>query len=423
MVMCRLLVGLDVNVVGVVAWTSPMQVHVRTRWARPSCRSCGTPATVKQRRRRRLVDLPAFGRPVALVWHQLRWRCPAPTCPIGSWTERDESIVVGNRGITDRAGRWACEQVGRHGRSVAEVAADLRADWHTINRAVIAYGTALVDDPDRIGQVAVLGLDETAFVRRGRFRVKQWSTQLVGHGQLLDVVEGRDAAPACAWLAGRDPAWVDAIGHVTLDLSGAYRKVADTMLPDAVQVADPFHVVRLANQCVDETRRRVQQNTTGHRGRKADPLYRARKLLVMADDRLDDDARSRRQGLLAAGDPRGQVADAWTAKEAVRELYQLDDPALALDWVLELADTCTDGAYGPEVRRLGRTLKRWAAPIAAWHESRATNGPVEAINNLAKRIKRVAFGMTNWTHWRIRVLLYAGRPNWSKLATITPTPT
>jgi len=88
--------------------------------------------------------------------------------------------------------------------------------------------------------------------------------------------------------------------------------------------------------------------------------------------------------------------------------------------VLELAETFTDVAYGPEIRRLGRTLGRWAEPIAAWHASKATNGPVEAINNLAKRIKRVAFGLTNWTHWRIRVLLYAGKPDWSKLATVTP---
>lgn len=35
---------------------------------------------------------------------------------------------------------------------------------------------------------------------------------------------------------------------------------------------------------------------------------------------------------------------------------------------------------------------------------------MEAVNNLAKRIKRVAFGITNWTRWRIRILLYAGPP-------------
>jgi transposase len=45
---------------------------------------------------------------------------------------------------------------------------------------------------------------------------------------------------------------------------------------------------------------------------------------------------------------------------------------------------------------------------------------VEAVNSLAKRVKRVAFGITNWTHWRVRVLLYAGRPDRTKLATISP---
>jgi transposase len=192
------------------------------------------------------------------------------------------------------------------------------------------------------------------------------------------------------------------------------------MLPHAIQVADPFHVVRAANERLDEVRRRVQNETLGHRGRKADPLYRTRRLLVMADERLDERARERRRGLLAAGDPKGHVRDAWTAKEAVREIYRIGDPDLALEWVEELAATLNDRAYCPEIRRLGRMLARWAPQIAAWHRSRASNGPVEAINGLAKRVKRVAFGITNWTHWRVRVLLYAGRPDWSKLATITP---
>lgn len=421
--MCRALVGLaDVEVIGVIAWTVPMQVHIASTLPRPACSNCGRSARVKQTMRRRLVDLPSFGRPVVTVWRQVRWHCPALACPTGSWMQTDARIVIGQRGITDRAARWACEQVGRHGRSVAEVAADLGCDWHTVNRAVIGYGLALVDDPDRIGTVAVLGLDETAFVRLGRWRHRMWSTQLVGDGQLLDVVAGRDAAGACAWLAQRPAAWRDAIEWVTLDLSGSYRSVADTMLPDATQVADPFHVVRVANERLDETRRRVQNQTLGHRGRKSDPLYRTRRLLVMADERLTDTARERRRGLLAAGDPKHEVADAWTAKEAVREIYRISDHDLALEWVAELADTLDDRVYSPEIRRLGRTLKRWGPQIAAWHRSRVSNGPVEAINNLAKRIKRVAFGITNWTHWRVRILLYAGKPDWSKLATITPVP-
>lgn len=74
----------------------------------------------------------------------------------------------------------AFEQVGRHSRSVTEVAADLGCDsWHTVNRAEIIYGTALIDDPERIGNVTVLGLDETAFVRLGELRQRLLFTQLV----------------------------------------------------------------------------------------------------------------------------------------------------------------------------------------------------------------------------------------------------
>jgi transposase len=74
----------------------------------------------------------------------------------------------------------------------------------------------------------------------------------------------------------------------------------------------------------------------------------------------------------------------------------------------------------PEIRQLGRTMRRWRDQIAAWHRAQVTNGPTESMNNLSKRIKRVAFGMTNFVHWRIRVLLYAGRPDWSLLSRVQP---
>ena len=46
--------------------------------------------------------------------------------------------------------------------------------------------------------------------------------------------------------------------------------------------------------------------------------------------------------------------------------------------------------------------------------------PTEAVNNLLKRVKRAAFGFTSFRNYRIRTLLYAGKPNWDLLATITP---
>ena len=98
------------------------------------------------------------------------------------------------------------------------------------------------------------------------------------------------------------------------------------MLPHATQVADPFHVAQLANRALDECRRRVQNETCGHRGRRDDPLYRARRRLTIARERLSDDQHQRVLGLLRAGDPRQEVWFAWNAKEVVRQIYDHSDP-------------------------------------------------------------------------------------------------
>jgi transposase len=300
-----------------------VRVHVQTVAPRPRCPRCGSPVWAKDQRPVELVDLAAFGRPARLVWHKHRWTCPAIECETGSFTETADHIAAARLVMTDRAGRWVTEQVGRNGRTVNELAVELGCDWHTINDTVIAYGTALIDDADRVGEVEALGLDETLFVRSGRWRTQHWSTSIVDtrRGQLLDVIPGRSSIGACEWFAQQRQEWLDAIGWATLDLSGPWRLAFTTRLPDAVQVADPFHVVKLANQRLDEVRRRVQQDTFGHRGRKDDPLYRSRRLLTRADERLNDKGRSRLVGLLEAGDPNGEVRAAWHAKEVVPSIY------------------------------------------------------------------------------------------------------
>jgi len=379
-------------------------------------------AQVKDRPVVVFVDLPVYGRPTKLVWHKRRWRCGDPDCPNGSWTEENPRIAAPRMAMTDRAGRWVTLEVGKFGRSVNEVATTLGCDWHTVNEAVLSYGEALVEDPGRFGAVETLGLDEVLFYRDGPYRRQEFSTQIVdvGRGQLLDIVPGRGSAEPMAWLDDRGQEWRDGVNFATLDLSGPYRRTFTVMLPGAVQVADPFHLVKLANSKLDECRRRVQNETLGHRGHKADPLYRCRRLLTKAAERLDDKGTDRLMGLLRAGDPRGDVATVWQAKEAVRELYAHADPDLALDWVTQLGADLKDTDYPIEARSLGRTLLRWKTEIAAWHQAHVSNGPTEAVNNLIKRVKRAAFGFTSFRNYRIRSLLYAGKPRWHLLATVSP---
>ena len=157
-------------------------------------------------------------------------------------------------------------------------------------------------------------------------------------------------------------------------MSGPYRKAYNRVLPHALQVADPFHVIRLANQRLDEVRRRVQNETLGHRGRKDDPLYRIRRLLTAAHERISDRGQTRLRGLLDAGDPYGEVRTAWHAKETVRGIYGIESPALALRYTLQLADDLQHESCPPEINKLGRTIARWTPQITNWHISKVTNG-------------------------------------------------
>ncbi len=120
------------------------------------------------------------------------------------------------------------------------------------------------------------------------------------------------------------------------------------------------------------------------------------------------------------GDPHGEVQAAWHAKEAVRELYGIDDYDLAATFIDGLRADMANPNWPVEVRSMGRTLTKWREAIIAWHRLRISNGPAEAMNNLTKRVKRVGFGFRSFRHYRIRTLLYAGKPDWSLLSTLPP---
>jgi transposase len=159
---------------------------------------------------------------------------------------------------------------------------------------------------------------------------------------------------------------------------------------------------------VDQVRCRTQQTTLGHRGRKQDPLYRIRKLLLTAAEQLTQRGRARLQAGLAAGDPGGEVAAAWQGKQLLRAVYATDAMLVARA-ALERFYRWADGVGVVELSRLARTVRAWEAEILAWHATGGcSNGPTEAINLLIKKVKRVGHGFRNFANYRLRLLLHCG---------------
>ena len=417
----RALVGLkDVRVLAYERWGPRVELMVEQVVDQIRCPACGGRARVKERPVVHYVDLPVYGTPMSLAWKKHRMRCVNPTCPKRSWVLEDHRIAAKHCLLTTRAAKWATRQVGG-GRTVKEVADELDCDWHTVNDAVCTYGEALLAaDRKRMNKTSAIGLDETSFVRLGSRAQSSYATTVadVEPHQIIDIWPSRTFTDVAAWLDKQPQGWKERIRYGALDMSSAYAAVYSVVLPRATQVIDPFHVISLANRCLDAVRRRVQSEQTGHRGRRDDPLYRARRILLFGEEKLDDKASERLWSLLALGDPDGEVAIAHRIKERVRDFYRTFDPDEARAMLEELQRHCVKKAMPPEVQKLGRTIKNWFDKIANFHLARITNGPTEALNNLIKRIKRIGFGFRNFENYRIRALLYAGRPNWRVLGSI-----
>jgi transposase len=408
-----LLVGLnDMTVLDVIDGDGELVVSVESTALTAWCRGCGEPAQAQDRTTREVRDLACFGRAVRLVVVQRRWRCPRAWCPTRTWTEHLE-VFCSTASMTRRAGVEVCRQVGQHARPVAVLAREYGVCWWTVQHAVIEHGTPLVDDPDRVGPVAMLGVDETSFQSSRPGKATSYVTGLVDldKRRMIDMIAGNKAADLRKWCANADPAWIAGIGVVATDLAESYRAGLSPHLDHARRVADPFHVVRVANRCLDKVRRRVQNETKGHRGRKRDPLYKIRKILLAGSERLNERGVARFELGLQAGDPHDEVLGAWLAKESVRSVYlaeTLADATLLMDNAITgcLKDTV------PEIRSLGNTLQRWRPEILAHHETGASNGPTEGLNLMVKEVKRCGRGFENLDHYRLRVLLRAGKPTW-----------
>jgi transposase len=214
------------------------------------------------------------------------------------------------------------------------------------------------------------------------------------------------------WLSSRDEVWLSAVERVALDPYRGYYNALVGGLDAPEVVVDAFHIVRLGNIVVDEVRRRVQQETLGHRGHSGDPLYGIRRLLITGYERFTPTGHARLAAGLAAGDRNDEVWYAHVVKEQLRGIYQADTIDQAR---LELADfyDVAKAAHIPECSRLARTIRRWETEVLAYSDSDGlSNARTEAVNGLMKKVKRVGHGFRNLDNYQLRLLLHCGGVTW-----------
>jgi len=379
------------------------------------CRRCGCEGRARDTTIRRLAHEPFGWRPTTLLITVRRYRCTG----CGHVWRQDTTKAAEPRAKLSRRGlRWALEGLVIGHLTVARIAEGLAVSWNTANDAVLAEGRrVLIEDPHRFDGVTTVGFDE--HVWRHTRRGDKYVTVIIdltpirngtGPARLLDMVEGRSKQAVKQWLADRPEPWRQGLKVVAMDGFTGFKTAAAEEVPHAIAVMDPFHVTRLAGEAVDLCRRRVQQELHGHRGRKTDPLYRARRTLHTGTDLLTDKQQARLQ-LLFASDDHIQVEATWGIYQRMIAAYRDPDRTRGRQAMTKIIEAVSSGVPTAlfELHRLGRTMKQRAADILAYFDRPGTsNGPTEAINGRLEHLRGSALGFRNLTNYIARSLLETG---------------
>jgi len=226
--------------------------------------------------------------------------------------------------------------------------------------------------------------------------------------RVLEVLENRDKASIVAYLqAGKASGLFAQLEEVTTDMWDGYVTAVRDVFGDTVRVTiDRFHVMKNFQEQLTDARRQIQRELAKD---EAQALKGTRWLWVTNWENLDE----------------AQQAELDQLKERFPRLRALVDYRENLRQLFE-DRTITDAATGTarlkswieSARQAGlkgldafcRTLENWLDKIANYFVNRASNGRTEGFNHGLRNILWRAFGMTNFVHFRLRVLDRFGRP-------------
>ncbi len=240
-----------------------------------------------------------------------------------------------------RACWWAINQLRREHASVAGLARQLGTTWRTVWRSTKPLLEAMAADPTRFENVMTLGVDEHIWHHVSTKPIEDGGRgpkELTGmvdltrdqqgkvKAQPLDLVPGRSGKAYADWLTERGEPFRKGVKVAALDPFQGYKTAIDDKLEDAVAVLDAFHIVKLATATLDECRRRVQQETLGHRGRKGDPLYGIQNLLRAGAEKLTNKQWTRFGTAIAANEAHLAVYVAWSCAQQLRSAHPHRDP-------------------------------------------------------------------------------------------------
>jgi transposase len=265
----------------------------------------------------------------------------------------------------------------------SQVQSLLRIAWDTVGRIITRVVADHLDER-RLEGLVQIGVDEISY-RRGH----RYLTNVADHqtGGIIWSVPGRTGRTLQEFfeLLGERKASIRA---VSIDMSETYAGAIRRSLPEAEIAFDPFHVIALAGDAVDQVRRQHSQSMGAYVKVGGMWIKHARWALLKAPNRLTEPQRLTLAQIQATNRP---LYRAYLLKEQLRALYQLEHPALAAAHLKDWLAWASRSKLKPFIK-LARTLRRYRDGILAAIRLGLTNARLEGLHNKIRLLSHRSYG-------------------------------
>lgn len=326
-------------------------------------------------------------------------RVACPECGVRS--ERVPWARAGSR--FTRAFEDSCVWLARSAPTVV-VARLMRVDWASVGRMIerVVSEHAAAQPGDGLDGLRRIGLDEVAYRKGHRYLMC-----VVDHdtGRVVWAAPGRSGVVAASFFAELGPERCRALEAVSVDLHGGWLRVIRAHCPMAAICADPFHVVKLAADALDELRRADWQRLREEDPERARWLKGTRFLLRRRADTLRPGARSVLEELERTN---RDVYRGWLLVDQLRTVFAAPTHAEARDLLDAWVFAAATSELEPFVR-CAITLEQHADEVANAVVLGITNARLEAMNSTVRLMSHRARGFRRLQSLLSLITLVCGR--------------
>jgi transposase len=337
-----------------------------------TCQNCDSPDIVGFGRNEQLIrDLTIHGKRVGIYIDTRRYQCRA--CKKTFYERLPD--VDGKRMMTSRLVKWMGEQSVK--RPFAHIADEIGVTENTVKNVFNDYINEL-ERTVRFETPQWMGIDEIHIIKKPRCVVSN-----IENNTIVNVLRDRNKKTVADYLFrlnGRN-----LVKCVAMDMWEPYKDAVRDVMPQARIMVDKFHVVRMANECLEVVRKGIRSSLSEKQRRG---LMHDRFILLKREakleglDRITLESWTKNYPALGAAYRAKEeffgIYDAMTVQEAMQRFKV---------WEVSLTPEIKDAFYP-----LTRAVNNWMPEIMAYFDHPVTNAYTESLNNLIRVMNRLGRG-------------------------------